>query len=292
MKRTKGEKIFSVINYILLGLLAVACVIPVWHVLCASFSDPYAVATSKSFILWPLKEIQTKAYEIILSYNGLWRGYANTIFYVVCQCILAVVFSCIGGYVLSRRGLRYKGMFMLFLVIPLMFNGGMVPTYIVMQELHLVDNPLGMILPGAMSVIYFIFMRIAIESIPAALEESARLDGASDLRIMLQIIMPLCKPTIAVIVLFTAVAKWNDYMSALIYLPTRTDLYPLQMAIRDILNSANSITNASQAIENANAYSQLVQYAVIIVSIAPIMCIYPFVQKYFVKGVTLGAVKG
>lgn len=292
MKQTTGEKIFTIINYIVLGLLAITCILPVWHVLCASVSDPYAVATSTSFILHPLKIFQTEAYKIILSYNGLWTGYRNTILYVACQSLLAVVFASIAGYVLSRKGIRFKGIFMLLLVIPLLFNGGMVPTYIVMQTLHLLDTPLVMILPGSMNVIYFIFMRIAIESLPPDLEESARLDGASEFRIMVQIILPLCKATIAVIVLFTAVAKWNDYMSALIYLPTRTDLYPLQMSIRSILNSANSITNASQAIENANAYSQLIQYAVIIVSIAPIMCIYPFVQKYFVKGVTLGAVKG
>ena len=288
MKQSTGEKIFSAFNYLILTFLAVVCIVPV----CASFSDPYAVATSHNFILHPLQTFQTEAYKIILSYDGLWRGYLNTIIYVVCQCVLAVIFSSIGGYVLSRKGLRYKSIFTLLLVIPMMFNGGMVPTFIVMQQLHLLDTALVMILPGSMNVLYFIFMRIAIESIPPDLEESARLDGASDLRIMIQIILPLCKATIAVIVLFTAVAKWNDYMSALIYLPTRTDLYPLQMSIRSILESANSITNATQAIENANAYSQLVEYAVIVVSILPIMCVYPFVQKYFVKGVTLGAVKG
>lgn len=292
MKQTKGEKIFSFFNYLILAALAIACVIPVWHVLCASFSDPYEVATSTNFILHPLKTFQTEAYKIILSYEGLWNGYKNTIIYVVCQCVLAVVFSCIAGYVLSRKGLRFKGLFTVLLLIPMMFNGGMVPTFMVMQKLHLLDTPLVMILPGSLNVLYFIFMKIAIESVPAELEESARLDGASELRIMLQIILPLCKATIAVIVLFTAVAKWNDYMSALIYLPTRTDLYPLQMHIRNILNSANSITNAAQAVENATAYSQLVQYAVIVVTIAPILCVYPFVQKYFVKGVTLGAVKG
>ena len=292
MKQSTGEKIFSAFNYLILTFLAVVCIVPVWHVLCASFSDPYAVATSHNFILHPLQTFQTEAYKIILSYDGLWRGYLNTIIYVVCQCVLAVIFSSIGGYVLSRKGLRYKSIFTLLLVIPMMFNGGMVPTFIVMQQLHLLDTALVMILPGSMNVLYFIFMRIVIESIPPDLEESARLDGASDLRIMIQIILPLCKATIAVIVLFTAVAKWNDYMSALIYLPTRTDLYPLQMSIRSILESANSITNATQAIENANAYSQLVEYAVIVVSILPIMCVYPFVQKYFVKGVTLGAVKG
>lgn len=292
MKQTTGEKIFSVINYIILALLAVACVVPVWHVLCASVSDPYSVATSNNFILFPLKSINTEAYKIILNYQGLWNGYKNTIIYVVCQSIVSVVGSCIGGYVLSRKGLRFKGLFMLFLIIPLMFNGGMVPTFMVMQKLKLLDTPLVMILPGALNVIYFIFMKIAIESVPAEVIESARLDGASEFRIMWQIVLPLCKATIAVIVLFTAVAKWNDYMSALVYLPTRTDLYPLQMHIRNILNSANSITNAAQAVENATAYSQLVQYAVIIVTILPILCIYPFVQKYFVKGVTLGAVKG
>lgn len=292
MKQTTGEKVFSIINYLLLALLAIACIVPVWHVICASFSDPYAVATSTNFILFPLNGFHTEAYEIIMAYKGVWQGYLNTIFYVVGQCILAVIFSSIGGYVLSRKGLRARGPFTLIMIFAMMFNGGMIPTFMVMQKIGLVDTPLAMILPGCMNVIHFIFMRIAMESVPGELEESARLDGASEIRILVQVLLPLCKATIAVIVLFTAVAKWNDYMTALIYLPTRTDLYPLQMQIRAILNSANSITNAAQAVENANAYSQLVQYAVIVVSILPIMCIYPFVQKYFVKGVTLGAVKG
>lgn len=292
MKQTRGEKIFGVFNAVLMILLAVACVLPVWHVVMASISDPYAVETSKSFLLLPVGEIQFKAYDIILSYQGLWNGYKNTIFYVICQCVLAVICSCVGGYIMSRKGLRYKGVFTLLLLIPMMFNGGMVPTFAVMQALKLLDNPLIMILPGSLNVLYFIFMRLAIESVPAELEECARLDGAGELRILVQIILPLCKATIAVVVLFTAIAKWNDYMSGLVYLPTRVDLYPLQMHIRNILNNANNITNAAQAVENANAYSRLVQYAVIVVTTAPILCIYPFVQKYFVKGVTLGSVKG
>lgn len=292
MKRTTGERVFSICNVIVLALLALACVVPVWHVLCASVSDPYEVAISRDFIFYPLKTFQTEAYKIILTYKGLWTGYLNTIFYVVCQCILAVVFSCIGGYILSRKTLRYKGLFALIMLIPMMFNGGMVPTFLVMQKLKLLDTRLVMILPGAINIIYFIFMKIAIESVPDSLEESAYLDGAGAFRTMVQVILPLCKATLAVIVLFTAIAKWNDYMSALIYLPTKTEYYPLQMYIRSILNNSQNITNASQAIDNANMYAQQVEYAVIIVTIAPILCIYPFVQKYFVKGVTLGAVKG
>lgn len=292
MKRSLGEKIFTVFNYIFLALLALICIIPVWHVLCASFSNPFEVETAKSFILKPLGEFQTEAYKIILSYKGLWNGYKNTIIYVVCQCVLSVVFSTIAGYILSRKGLRFRGLFMLVLIIPMLFSGGMVPTFMVMNKLKLLDTFLVMVLPGSLNVLYFIFMRLAFESVPAELEESARLDGASEIRIIFQIILPLCKSTIAVIVLFTAIAKWNDYMSALIYLPTRTDLYPMQMYIRNILNNASSISSASDAVENAGAYSRLVQYSVIMVTTAPILCIYPFVQKYFVKGVTLGAVKG
>ncbi|MGI6107766.1 MAG: carbohydrate ABC transporter permease [Lachnospiraceae bacterium] len=292
MKMSKGQKVFQVFNYIILTLLAAACVLPLWHVLMASFSDPYAAGVARSFILYPLKGFHTAAYRIVFGYQGIWTGYLNTLIYVAGQCVIAVIASVIAGYILSRRGLRYKSLFMIILIIPLLFNGGMVPTFIVMQKVHLLDTRLVMILSGSMNVIYFIFMRLAIEGLPVELEESARLDGAGELRIMFQIILPLCRPTMAVIVLFTAVAKWNDYMTALIYLPTRTDLYPLQMEIREILNSATSITNAAQAVENSNAYSQLIQYAAVIVSIVPILCIYPFVQKYFVQGVTLGAVKG
>lgn len=292
MKRSKGEKIFAVFNTIILIGLSIVCLIPMWHVIMASVSDPYSVGATHSFIFYPLEKPNVEAYKIILRYQGLWRGYLNTIIYTVSQCFLAAFCSCIGGYIMARKQYRYRGLFTIFLLIPMFFNGGMIPTFMVMQTLGFIDKMIVMILPGSLNILYFFFMRLAIGAVPESLSESARLDGAGELRILIQIIMPLCMPTVAVVILFTAVAKWNDFMSPLIYLPTASDLYPLQMHIRNILNNANDITGSESVIENAGAYSKLVQYATIVVSTLPIICVYPFVQKYFVKGILIGSVKG
>lgn len=162
-----------------------------------------------------------------------------------------------------------------------------------MKGLHLTDNPLVMIVPGALGVFNIIIMRTSMGNIPEALEEAARIDGASDVKILWSVILPLCKATFAVIMLFTAVAKWNDYFSALLYLPTRRDLYPLQMALREIIITSTSDITSSAAtlVENSSIYKKSIEYASIVVSTLPILCIYPFVQKYFVTGITMGAVK-
>ena len=169
----------------------------------------------------------------------------------------------------------------------------MIPNYLVMKGLHLTDNPLVMIVPGALGVFNIIIMRTSMGNIPEALEEAARIDGASDVKILWSVILPLCKATFAVIMLFTAVAKWNDYFSALLYLPTRRDLYPLQMALREIIITSTSDITSSAAtlVENSSIYKKSIEYASIVVSTLPILCIYPFVQKYFVTGITMGAVK-
>ena len=169
----------------------------------------------------------------------------------------------------------------------------MIPNYLVMKGLHLTDNPLVMIVPGALGVFNIIIMRTSMGNIPEALEEAARIDGASDIKILWSVILPLCKATFAVIMLFTAVAKWNDYFSALLYLPTRRDLYPLQMALREIIITSTSDITSSAAtlVENSSIYKKSIEYASIVVSTLPILCIYPFVQKYFVTGITMGAVK-
>ena len=164
-----------------------------------------------------------------------------------------------------------------------------------MKGLNLTDNPLVMIIPGSLSVFNIIIMRTSMENVPASLEEAARIDGASDLRILWSVILPLCKATFAVLMLFAAVAKWNDYFSALLYLPTRRDLYPLQMALREIVITAttdiSSSSNLMDLSEKSTVYKKAIEYACIVVSTLPILCIYPFVQKYFVTGITMGAVK-
>lgn len=290
--KTPSVRLFTFLNTIVISVLCLVCLLPILHVLMSSISGPHEVNVERSFMLFPKGGINAEAYKIILTYSGLWNGYKNTIFYVAAQCMVSALCAIIGGYILSRNGFRYKGAFMVFLIIPILFNGGMIPTYMVIQRLGLLDTFWVMILPGAMSTFNFILMRIAMQGIPESLEEAAKIDGAGEFTILFRIIMPLCRSTLAIVILFTAVAKWNDFFTALIYLPTRRDLYPLQMYIREILANATNVTSATQMVQNATIYDKLVQNATIIVSTVPILCIYPLVQKHFVKGIMLGGLKG
>ena len=228
---------------------------------------------------------------MILKYGTIWRGYANTILYIVLSCVLTGLSTIIAGYVFSRKKMRYRNFFMMFISFTMLFNGGMIPTFMVLKKLGLVDTVGVMCIPGMLSVFNILLMRTAMEGIADALEDAARIDGAGEFRIMFQIVLPLCKATFAVIMLFTVVAKWNDYFSALLYLTKRTDLYPLQMILRQILFDSSSSITSSADVASATVYEKSVQYATIVVSTLPILVVYPFVQKYFVTGMTLGAVK-
>lgn len=291
IKQNMSRIVFIAINTVFMILLCIVCVVPIWHVVMASISDPALVDMSTGFIVRPLGKISPKAYELIMKYKGIWTGYRNTLGYVVAQCLITSFLSVIAGYVLSRKRFRYRGVLMGMITFTMLFNGGMIPTYIVVRNLGLLDRYAALLLPGAMSVFLIIIMRTAIAGIPDSLEESARIDGAGELTIMVKVILPLCKATFAVIILFVAVAKWNEWFSALLYLPTAKDKYPLQMFLREILIKSNS-TNMNDMMEDAALYKTLAKYASIVVTTLPILCIYPFVQKYFVSGVMVGSVKG
>ena len=286
-----SRAVFLVIAVIILIAIAVVCFIPIWHVLMASISDPTQVNVSKGLIIAPLEKVDLTAYSMILSYKTLWSGYRNTIIYIVLSCLLTGVLTVIAGFVFSRSRFYYRNTFMLIISFTMLFNGGMIPTYMVIRSIGMVDTVAAMVVPGALSVFNIILMRTSMQEISGALEEAARLDGANDFVIMFQIILPLCKATFAVIMLFTIVMKWNDYMSALLYLPTETGLYPLQMELHKILFQSSQEITSSSSVSNATVYARSVEYAAIIVSTLPILLVYPFVQKYFVTGMTIGAVK-
>ena len=292
IKMNFSRKVFIFFNTIIMLLLCIICIVPIWHVLMASISEPTLVDMSTGFILHPLGKVSMKAFEIILQYKGIWTGYRNTLFYVVAQCLITSFLSVMAGYILSRNRFRYRGVLMGMITFTMLFNGGMIPTYMVVKNLHMLDSYWALLIPGALQVFYIIIMRTAIAGIPDSLEESARIDGAGELTIMLKIILPLCKATFAVIILFVAVSKWNEWFSALLYLPSAKEKYPLQMYMREILIQSAQVTNAQDAMESGALYKTLAKYASIVVSTLPILCIYPFVQKYFVNGVMVGSVKG
>ncbi|MDE6994976.1 MAG: carbohydrate ABC transporter permease [Lachnospiraceae bacterium] len=294
-KTSPSRVVFMIFAVTFLIFILLISVIPLWHVMMGSISNPTATTTSRSLILAPLKNLDFQAYRIIGQYKKLWSGYLNTIIYIIMQCVITGLLVTIGGYIFSRKRFKMRNAFMLFISATMLFNGGMIPMYMIVRNLHMLDTRWAIVLPGAIGVFNIIMMRTSMEGIPDALEEAARLDGAGELIIMFRIILPLCKATFAVIMLFTAVGKWNDYMSALMYLPNRTDLYPLQMTLRSILFNISTATSDMTAqmnmADSVTMYQKSIEYAVIVVSTLPVLCIYPFVQKYFVSGVTLGAVK-
>ena len=294
-KKSPSRIAFMTFAYLLLIVVFIISVVPLWHVMMGSISNPTATTTTRSLILYPLKNVDFQAYRIIGQYKKLWSGYLNTIIYIVLQCAITGLLSTVAGYIFSRKRFKMRNAFMLFISATMLFNGGMIPMYMIVRKLHLLDTRWAIVLPTAIGVFNIIMMRTAMEGIPEALEEAARLDGAGEFTIMFRIILPLCKATFAVIMLFTAVGKWNDYMSALLYLPNRTDLYPLQMTLKTILFNISTATQDMTAqVDMANSitmYQKSIEYGVIVVSTLPVLCIYPFVQKYFVSGVTLGAVK-
>ena len=292
-KMKPGRLLFLIFDVAILLFICFLCLAPVWHMIMASISNPTALNVNTKLVFKPLKNVDFGAYKIILKYKKLWRAYGNTIMYILSSCALTGLLTTIAGYTFSRKRLYYRNKFMMFLAFTMLFHGGMIPTYMVIRKLGLVDTPFAMVIPGALSVFNVIIMRTSMQNIPIELEEAARLDGASDLKILFKVILPLCKATFAVIMLLTAVAKWNDYFSALLYIPTKSQYYPLQMVLREILITSTSDIESTAAdfTNNANVYKKAIEFASIVVSTLPILCVYPFVQKYFVTGMTIGAVK-
>lgn len=294
IKKTKGEKVFGAINVIILILVAISCIYPLLYVVFASLSNPNRLSQHVGILFKPLG-FTLKGYKLVFSNPNILMGYLNTIFYVVVGTALNILMTSLGAYVLSRKDL-YWGKFIMFLItFTMFFGGGLIPFYLVVQKLGLLDKRLSLIIPSAISTWNLIVMRTSFMSIPDSIEESAKIDGANDFTILFRIILPLSKATLAVMTLFYAVGHWNEWFNAMIFIRDR-NFFPLQLILREILISNDTtsmqiITDASQLGE-MDAYKSLVQYCTIIVATLPILFAYPFLQKHFVKGVMIGSVKG
>ncbi len=293
IKKSPGRIAFLIFLYLFLILLGVIFLAPVWHVIMASFSQSDILTSHSGLVFWPLGNPTLGGYKIVLSSPNILTGYANTAFYVIVGTLISTVLTIMGAYAFSRKRFAKRNFFMLFLSFTMLFNGGMVPTYMVVKNLGLYDSRWAVIIPSAISMFNMIILRTAFADVPEALEESARIEGAGEWTIMTRIIVPLSKATIAVIVLYYAVGLWNSWFPAMIYLKDRTK-YPLQLILREILllNDTAVMTSSADAVKNVQTERKLVKYTTIIVSTVPIMCFYPFIQKYFTKGVMIGAVKG
>jgi len=296
IKQSRQDKLYDLFNYTILTVLLLIVAYPLYFVVIASFSDPKLVATGR-VLLWP-QSIDLKGYLEVLNYSPIWLGYRNTLIYTTLFTALSVMTSLLAGYALSRKPFPGKVLITAFLLFTMFFNGGLIPTYLLMKEVGLYGNPLIIVLLGAVNITNIIISRTFIKStIPEELFEAASIDGCSHISFFFRIALPVSKALIAVLVLFAAVSQWNSWFSAMIYLRDQS-LMPLQMVLRDLIvnQSAMSMaTDSSNMGGDAAAQIYLVEsmrYAVIIVSTLPIMCVYPFVQKYFVKGVMIGSVKG
>ena len=290
-RRCLSDKVFIILDYAILILLLVLVAYPLLYVVMASFS---AGAASMTPYLIP-KKFSLAGYQAVFQFKDIWTGYLNSLINMVLGTLISLAMTMLCAYPLSRQDFRPRNFIMILCMITMYFAGGMIPPYLNIKNLGLLNTRMALILPGALSVYNMIVTRTYLmTSIPGDIWESAQIDGCGNVRYLLSMIIPLSKPILAVIGLFYAVGLWNSYFDAMIYVSSRRDLYPLALVLREILvlessNMDQLDVNTLLALEERR---NVMKYAVIVVASVPVMAIYPFVQKFFVKGVMIGAVKG
>lgn len=293
MKKETGwfDRIFDLINYTFLLLLVTATLYPLLYVLFASFSDA-AKLLQNDGILWRPLGFNLDAYRSVLANPGIGLGFRNTLFIVVVGVTVNLLMTSLGAYVLSRKNVMWNKVFMFLIVFTMFFSGGLIPLYLVVKGVGLLDSLWSTIIPFSISTFNLIIMRTAFMGIPDSLEESAKIDGANHFTILFRIIIPLSMPVIAVMILYYAVDKWNGWFYASVFIKSR-ELFPLQLVLREILiaNSTDSMSTGASAGDRFQI-GETIKYATIIVATLPILCVYPFVQRFFVKGVMVGSLKG
>jgi len=275
VKQTLADKIFDVVNVIMITIITLFCAYPIYFALIASFSSSRAVGLGRT-VLW-VQEFTLSSYRLVLNYNDFWQSYGLSIIYTVSGILFNLLLTIPTAYVLTKKELPGRHIINWFFLFTMYFEGGLIPTYVTMNSLNLVNKPIILILLGGMTIYNLLVTRIFLEgNIPEEIFEAARLDGASEFRQFTQIVLPLSKAVIAVMCLYYGVDRWNNYFNALIYI-NNPELMPLQVKLRDILI--------------LNDKNLVLKYAVIFVSCAPLLIAYPFVQKYFTQGLLVGAVK-
>lgn len=288
-----SDRAFNILLTVIATIWLVIVAYPCIYIVSSSFSSGNAVSSGR-VILWPVEFCLT-GYELVFKYKMVWTGYANTILYAVLGTLLHLAMTISGAYPLSRRNYQGKSMVQKFLTVSMLFGGGLIPTYILVSNLGLVDTRVYMIISGAVSISHIIIMRTFFQSnIPYELLESAKVDGITDAGFLFKIILPLSKASISVILLYALVGKWNDYFTPMIYLRNR-NLYPLQLVVREILSQTSVNTSEvtdPEVMEKMAAAADLMKYSLIIVSTLPMLILYPCVQKFFQKGVMIGSIKG
>lgn len=297
-RQPRGDKIFDSVNLLLIILVLIIILYPLYFVIIASFSNAQDVVNGRVFI-GPIG-VNFEAYKKVFAHDDIVMGYRNTILYTILGTTINLIMTILAAYPLSRKDLKGRGIIMAFLAFTMFFGGGLIPTYLVVKRLQMTNTIWALLIPSAISTYNVVIMRTYFStSIPYELQEAALIDGCSNTKILLKIILPLSTPIIAVMVLFYAVGHWNAYFNAIIYLTDR-DKFPLQLIIREILiqNQTEKLMQSGTAgvdiesIVRQQMVAESLKYAVIVVASLPMLILYPILQKYFVKGIMLGALKG
>lgn len=286
--RNIGEKAFDAVNVIIMAVLLIVTFYPLYHVLMASFSDPDRVVGHSGLLLYPLSP-NLEGYKAVFTYKMITSSFRNTLFIIVTALTLNMLLTAFAAYFLSRKDIMLRGVVMKLIVVTMFFSGGLIPFYLTVNGLGLSNSLLSVILPFAVNTFNLIIMRTSFSEIPDSLIEAAEMEGANDFTILFRIVLPVSKATLAVIALYYLVQHWNAWFYASIFIDKR-ELLPFQVILREILIQ-NSTDNMKNAGDSENMY-EVIKYAVIVVGTVPILIVYPFLQKYFVKGVMIGSVKG
>ncbi|MDK8642176.1 carbohydrate ABC transporter permease [Niallia taxi] len=291
LRESKGDRVFSYVNTIIMILVIIACFYPIWYVIVASFSSSAAINANIGKLIFP-QDFTLGAYSKALSHPLIISGFRNIFLMLLISLPINMLMTILCGYFMASKNVMWKNAIVSFFMFTMFFHGGLIPSFLNQKELGLYNNIWALIIPGALSLFNAIICKSAIEGIPDSLVESAKIDGAGDITILGKILVPVIKPTLAVLLLYYGVGLWNNWFNASIYI-TDNDLLPIQNILRAVLLANNaSLNQGAASADVVNQYAETIKYAAICISTIPILCIYPFLQKYFVKGVMIGSVKG
>jgi putative aldouronate transport system permease protein len=293
IKESRGDRFFTAGNNLILSLIFIMVLYPLIYIVSASFSSSHSVISGEVW-LWPVNPTLA-GYEAVFKHKLIWSGFSNSIYYTIVGTLINVVMTVLAAYPMSRKDFFGNNIFMFLFVFTFMFSGGLIPTYLLVRDLGLLDSTWSMLLPGALGVWNMIITRTYFQTtIPEEMLEASQIDGCTDFQFLWKIVLPLSGPILAVITLFYAVGHWNSYFNALIYLKSQ-DLYPLQLVLRDVLVrnevDVNMLSDVAGDAER-EGLRELLKYSLIVIATVPLLVVYPFVQKYFVKGIMIGSLKG
>ncbi len=290
IKNSKSGIAFDIFNMFFMFFMVVITLYPFIYILFGSFSDS-GLLMRNSGVLWKPAGFSLEGYKAVLNNEDIFSGYANTLFYIIVGTSLSIIVSSLLAFTLSRSYLKHTKGIMVMIVVTMFFDGGMIPTFLLVRGLGLINSRWAVIIPTLISTYNLIVLKTSFASIPASIEESAYIDGASAFTVLFKFVIPLSKAAIAVQILFYGVGIWNSWFNAMIYLKDR-NLYPIQLILREILIDSSAELTAGSGADDKASLSDVIKYATVVITTVPILCVYPFLQKYFVKGVMIGAVKG